>query len=77
MSFETIQAIAFTSSILAAVVSLSAVVLSRRETRQAPPGRNVTITIEDPATGLVRTVMRSTRRLDQIRRDVERALRES
>lgn len=75
MSFETMEAIAFTSSILASVVSVSVLMLSRRETRQAP-GRTITITIEDPATGLVRTVMRSTRRLDQIRRDVERALRD-
>jgi hypothetical protein len=77
MSFETLETIVIAGSILASVVSVSAVVLSAREERQAAPGRTITITIEDPATGLVRTVMRSTRRLDQIRRDVERALRES
>lgn len=75
MSFETMEAIAFAGTILASVLSVSALVLSRREPRQGP-GRTITITIEDPATGLVRTVMRSTRRLDQIRRDVERVLRD-
>jgi hypothetical protein len=36
----------------------------------------VTVTIEDPVAGFVRTVARSTRRADDIRRDVERVIRE-
>lgn len=74
MNIEMIEQIVIAGSILASVVSVSAA-LSTRGPRQAP-GRDVTITIEDPVAGLVRTVARSTRRLDQIRHDVERALRD-
>jgi hypothetical protein len=71
----TIETTAIAVSVLASAASLSAAYLGRKP-RQAGPERTVTVTIEDPATGLVRTVMRSTRRLDQIRRDVERVLRD-
>lgn len=70
----TIETAAIAGSILASIVSLSAA-LSTRKPRQAT-GRTVTITIEDSVGGLIRTVTRSTRRADQIRRDVERAIRD-
>lgn len=69
----TIETAVIAGSILASVVSVSAA-LSTRKPRQVL-GRTVTITIEDPVAGLVRTVARSTRRADEIRRDVERAIR--
>ena len=74
MNIETMETIVIAGSILASVVSVSAAASSRKP-RQAT-GRPVTITIEDPVGGLMRTVTRSTRRADQIRRDVERAIRD-
>lgn len=74
MSTETMEMIVIAGSILASVVSVSAA-LSTRKPRQGP-ARTVTVTIEDPLAGFIRTVARSTRRADQIRRDVERALRD-
>lgn len=70
----TIETAAIAGSILASVVSVSAA-LSARKPRQAL-GRTVTITIEDPVAGFIRTVTRSTRPADDIRRDVERAIRD-
>ena len=66
---------------LAALTSVSAAVCSAVLDRRARPRdtgreRTITITIEDPLGGLVRAVTRSTRRIDQIRRDVERAIRD-
>jgi hypothetical protein len=72
----TIETAAIAGSILASIVSVSAVVLSERRPRRAGPERTITITIQDPVTGLIRTVTRSTRRADQIRRDVEKAIRD-
>jgi hypothetical protein len=71
----TIETASIAVSILASAASLSAAFLGRKP-RRAGPERTITITIEDPVAGLIRTVTRSTRRLDQIRRDVERALRD-
>lgn len=70
----TIETAAVAGSILASVVSVSAALSGRRPRRV--PGRTVTVIIEDPVAGFVRTVARSTRRADDIRRDVERAIRE-
>lgn len=66
---------------LAALTSVSAAICSAVLERRAPPQdaareRLITITIEDPVGGLIRAVTRSTRRIDQIRRDVERAIRD-
>jgi hypothetical protein len=70
----TIETVCMAGSTLAAAASLTAAFLGRKPQRL--PGRTLTITIEDPVSGLVRTVVHSTRRADQIRRDVERAIRE-
>lgn len=70
----TIETVCMVGSTLAAAASLTAAFMGRKPQRL--PGRAITITIEDPVSGLVRTVVRSTRHADQIRRDVERALYE-
>ena len=71
MSIETICII---GSVLGSLVSVVSVLSARRP--RPLPGRMVTVIIQDPLAGLVRTVARSTRRADEIRRDVERAVRE-
>jgi hypothetical protein len=70
----TLETVCIIGSILGSVASVSAV-LSARRTRPAQ-GRTVTVIIHDPIAGLTRTVARSTRGIEQIRRDVERAIRE-
>ncbi len=70
----TIETACIAGSILASVVSVGAVLGGR--TPQRLPGRTVTITIEDPVSGMLRTMVRSTRRAEQIRHDVERAIRD-
>lgn len=72
----TLEATVMAMSALAAIASVSTVLFDLRKPRRAGPERTITITIEDPVAGLIRTVTRSTRRADQIRRDVERALRD-
>jgi hypothetical protein len=48
------------------------------ERSQPPqPRRTITVTIDDPLTGVVRTFVRSARRTDSIRRDIERVIRGS
>ncbi|HEY0020638.1 MAG TPA: hypothetical protein VGC13_30345 [Longimicrobium sp.] len=68
MSFETP---AIVTSIVMISVSILTFVLNGRSTR---PGksRTLTITIEDSAGGRARTVTRSDRRADDVKRDVER-----
>lgn len=72
----TLETAVMAGSALAAMASVSAVFIDRGKPRRAGPERTVTVTIEDPVGGFVRTVTRSTRRADQIRRDVERAIRD-
>lgn len=77
----TLETFVILGGALAALTSMSAAVYSAVLDRRARAGdagreRSITITIEDPLGGLIRAVIRSTRRADQIRRDVERALRE-
>ena len=70
----TIETVVIAGSSLAVLASTSAVIIDRVRPRRAGPERTITVTIEDPVAGLVRTVTRSTRRIEQIRRDVERAI---
>jgi hypothetical protein len=70
----TLETACMVGSTLAAIVSVSAAFSGRKP--QRAPGRLVTVTIEDPVAGLMRTLARSTRTVEQIRRDVERAIRE-
>jgi hypothetical protein len=73
----TIETAVIAGSILASVASVSAVVgdMLTRRSRHPPPKRTVTVTIDDPLTGIVRTFARSARRAEVIRRDIERAIR--
>jgi len=71
----TLETVCIVGSLLGSIASVSAV-LSARRLPSAGPRRTVTITIDDPSNGIIRTVARSTRRAEQIRRDVERAIRE-
>lgn len=75
ITFETIETICIVGSIVASVMSVSALLIGRTQKRGPGPTVTVTVTIEDPVAGLVRTVARSTRRAEDIRRDVERAIR--
>lgn len=68
MSFETPAIIV---SIVMIIMSGLALVFDRRSSRPAN-GRTITITIEDSAGERARTVARSDRRVDDVKRDVER-----
>ena len=70
----TIETICMVGSTLAAAASLTAAFTGRKPERL--PGRAITITIEDPVSGMVRSVVRTTRGADQVRHAVERAIRE-
>jgi hypothetical protein len=72
---EQLAPIVIAGTILSSLMSLTAV-LTGRQAPSEGPGRTVTVTIEDPSGGVSRTVARSTRRAELIRRDVERAIRE-
>lgn len=71
----TIETAAIAVSILASVTSLSAAFVGTRRPQRSEPKRTVTVTIDDPLTGIVRTFARSARRAEAIRRDIERAIR--
>jgi hypothetical protein len=73
----TIETAAIAGSILASAASLSAAFLGPRRPRMSQPKRTITVTIDDPLTGVVRTFARSARRADSIRRDIERVIRGS
>jgi hypothetical protein len=65
----TIETVCMAGSTLAAVASLTAAFIGRKP--QRVPGRTITVTIEDPVAGFIRTAARSSRATDQIRRDVD------
>lgn len=71
MSMETV---AMTTSIVASVMSALALLTGRKPRPARGPTVTVTVTIDDPVAGPVRTVAQSTRRAEDIRRDVERAI---
>ncbi|HEY0020641.1 MAG TPA: hypothetical protein VGC13_30360 [Longimicrobium sp.] len=69
----TIETLVTTVSVLAGLVSLSAVAYDLRSTRpSAERGRKITITIEDSSGARARMVTKSNRRVDDVKRDVER-----
>lgn len=72
---EQLAPFVIAGTILSSLMSITAVLTARR-TPSGPPRRTVTITIEDANGGVTRTVARSTRRAEEIRRDVERAIRD-
>lgn len=70
----TLETLAIATSILASAGSLLAVAMSRRPARPSG-GRTITITLEDSSGARTRTIAASTRRLDDLKRDIERLLR--
>lgn len=72
---EQLAPFVIAGTILSSLMSVTAVVTARR-LPSAGPRRTVVVTIDDPSSGVIRTVARSTRRAEQIRRDVERAISE-
>lgn len=69
----TIEAMAIATSILSTSMCVVAFVLNRRSRKPRDGSeRTITITIEDSTGARARTVTRSNRRVDDVRRDVER-----
>ena len=68
MSFETPAVI---TSVVMITMSVLALVLDRRAVRKAED-RTITITIEDSSGARARMVTRSSRRVEEVKRDFER-----
>lgn len=69
----TIETLVTVVSVLAGSMSLSALVYDLRA-RKPPPARDgtITITIEDSSGARARVVTHSNRRVDEVKRDLER-----
>lgn len=74
MTLVTLLLVASTLATAASVSTVLADVLTKRS-RPPEPKRTVTVTIDDPMAGIVRTFALSARRAEAIRRDIERAIR--
>jgi hypothetical protein len=72
---EQLAPFVIAATILSSLMSITAV-MTGRKAPSAGPRRTVTVTIHDPNDGVIRTAARSSRGIEQIRRDVERAIRE-
>jgi hypothetical protein len=71
----TIETLVTTVSVLAGLVSLSAVAYDLRSPRPgAERSRKITITIEDSSGARARMVTESSRGVDDVKRDVERLI---
>jgi hypothetical protein len=69
----TIETLVTTVSVLAGLVSLSAVAYDLRSPRpKAERGRKITITIEDSNGARARMVTKSNRGVDDVKREMER-----